>query len=65
MNNKAYSQNCNTEEVADISSIIGKATVGGGTNLIKLGRFHAKKGMKAYRQGRKEYLLEQGNDSEH
>ncbi len=75
MNYKPYSPNCNTKKVADISSIVGKATVSGGTNLIKLGEFHGKTGakpeythfgqyMKAYAQARKESLLEKANGSE-
>ena len=75
MNNKPYSLNCNTKEVANISSIVGKATVSGGTNLIKLGKIQGKTGakpeythflqyMKAYAQARNEYLLEKGNNSE-
>ncbi len=75
MNHKAYSPNSNTKKVPELSSILGKATVSGGTNLIKLGFFHGKTGaepeykhflqyMKAYAQGRKEYMLEQGNSSE-
>ena len=75
MNHKPYSPNSSTKKVPDLSSIVGKATVSGGTNLIKLGEFHGKTGakpeythfgqyMKAYAQARKESLLEQGNDSE-
>ncbi len=75
MNNKAYPPNCNRKKVEDISTIVGKATVSGGTNLIKLGFFHGKTGakpeythfrqyMKAYAQARKESLLEKANGSE-
>ena len=37
MNYKPYSPNCNTKKVADISSIVGKATVSGGCNFIEMG----------------------------
>ena len=75
MKYKAYSEIRNTKEVPELSSILGKATVSGGTNLIKLGKFHGKTGakpeythflqyMNAYAQARKEYLLEKANRSE-
>ena len=75
MNHKPYSPNSSTKKVPELSSIVGKASVSGGTNLIKLGEFHGKTGakpeyrqflqyMNAYAQARKEYLLEKGNGCE-
>lgn len=40
MNHKAFPEDCNTEEVTDISSIVGKATVSGGKNFVELGLQH-------------------------
>ena len=39
MKYKVFSETGNTEEVADISSIVGKATVSGGTSLVQLNYF--------------------------
>ncbi len=70
MNYKPYSQNCNTKEVANISSIVGKATVSGGTDLVVLGYSDGVEGKEAqyahflmyymaWCNGHREYLLEQ------
>ena len=39
MKYKTFPEDCNTEEVTDISLIVGKVTVSGGTNLVKLDYF--------------------------
>ncbi|MDJ0648257.1 MAG: hypothetical protein QNJ60_06065 [Xenococcaceae cyanobacterium MO_188.B19] len=70
MNNKPYPRNYNTEEVQKLSSIVGKATVSGGTDLVQLGYFDGVQGKEAqyahflmyymaWCNGHREYLLEQ------
>ncbi len=70
MNHKPHSPNSNTKEIADISSIVGKATVSGGTDLVVLGYSDGVEGKEAqyahflmyymaWCNGHREYLLEQ------